>query len=168
MTRRPEDAQRLVGDMSKAFTREDDLLPPPVPARRGSVGPRPLTADGHARLLHERAALEGSDASGAEERRKELDALLERAVPAPADAGADGRAVLGAFLEVEDEDGGQRELRLVGWDEADASRGWVRVDSPLGAALLGRRAGDSVLVERPRDTIELKILRVHAGSGDTG
>jgi len=149
--------------MSKAFTREDDLLPPPVPARRGPLGPRPLTADGHARLLRERAALDGSDAPGAEERRRELDAVLERAVPASPDAGADGRVVLGAFLEVEDADATRRELRLVGADEADASRGWVRVDSPLGSALLGRHAGDSVLVERPRDTLELKILRVYAG-----
>ena len=152
--------------MSKAFTREDDLLPPPVPARRRPVGPRPLTADGHARLLRERAALEGSDAQGAEERRRELDAVLERAVPASPDAGADGRAVLGAFLEVEGADGSRREIRLVGGDEADASRGWVRVDSPLGAALLGRRAGDSVLVERPRDTLELTILEVRAARGD--
>jgi transcription elongation GreA/GreB family factor len=152
--------------MSKAFTREDDLLPPPVPARRGPVGPRPLTADGHARLLRERAALEGSDAQGAEERRRELDAVLERAVPASPEAGADGRAVLGAFVEVEDAGGNRRELRLVGGDEADASRGWVRVDSPLGAALLGRRAGDSVLVERPRDTLELTILGVRAARGD--
>jgi len=151
--------------MSKAFTREDDLLPPPVPARRGLVGPRPLTADGHARLLRERAGLERSAEPGAEERRRELDALLERAVPAASDAGADGRAVLGAFLEVEDVDGGRRELRLVGGDEADATRGWVRVDSPLGAALLGRRAGDSVLVERPRDTLELKVLRVYPADG---
>ena len=152
--------------MSKAFTREDDLLPPPVPARRGPVGPRPLTADGHARLLRERAALEGSDAQGAEERRRQLDAVLERAVPASPDAGADGRAVLGAFIQVEDLDGSRRELRLVGGDEADASRGWVRVDSPLGAALLGRHAGDSVLVERPRDTLELTILGVRAAHGD--
>ena len=90
--------------------------------------------------------------------------MLERAVPAPADAGADGRSVLGAFLEVEDPDGGRRELRLVGGDEADASRGWVRVDSPLGAALLGRHAGDAVLVERPRDTLDLKVLRVYSAA----
>ena len=151
--------------MSKAFTREDDLLPPPVPARRGPVGPRPLTADGHARLMQERAALDGSAEPGAEERRRELDALLERAVPAPPDAGADGRAVLGAFVDVEDAEGARRTLRLVGGDEADAARGWVRVDSPLGSALLGRGAGDSVVVERPRDTLELRILRVYPSSG---
>jgi len=36
------------------------------------------------------------------------------------------------------------------------------VDSPLGGALLGRRAGDAVIVERPRDTLELVIVRVFA------
>jgi len=151
--------------MSKAFTREDDLPLPPLPGRRGPVGPRPLTADGHARLLEERAALEGSDAPEAEERRRALDAVLERAVPAAKDAGADGRAVLGAFVEVEDADGARKVLRLVGADEADAARGWVRVDSPLGAALLGRGAGDSVVVERPRDTLELRVVRVFAAGG---
>ncbi|HUM09420.1 MAG TPA: GreA/GreB family elongation factor [Myxococcaceae bacterium] len=154
--------------MSKAFTREDDTLPSPVPVRRVPTGPRPLTADGHARLLRERAALEGSADPGAAERRGELDALLERAVPAAPEAGADGRAVLGAFLEVEDAEGARRALRLVGGDEADAGRGWVRIDSPLGAALLGRRAGETVLVERPRDTLELHVLRVFAASPDRG
>jgi len=154
--------------MSKAFTREDDVAPQPLPGRRGPAGPRPLTADGHARLLRERAGLEGSGAPGADERRRALDALLERAVPAAPDAGADGRAVLGAFLEVEDADGSRRELRLVGGDEADAARGWVRVDSPLGEALLGRSAGDSVVVERPKDTLELRILRVHSGGTQPG
>jgi transcription elongation GreA/GreB family factor len=148
--------------MSKAFTREDDALPPAPLERRVPAGPRPLTAEGHARLLRERAALDGSTEPGAEERRRALDLLLERAVPASVDAGADGRAVLGAFVEVEDSAGGRRELRLVGGDEADAGRGWVRVDSPLGAALLGRSAGDTVVVERPRDTLELRVLRVYS------
>jgi len=147
--------------MSKAFTREDDLPPAPEPGPRVPAGPRPLTADGHARLLRERAALEGSPEPNAEQRRRALDRILELAVPASVDAGADGRAVLGACVEVEDMDGGRRQLRLVGGDEADARRGWVRVDSPLGAALLGRSAGDSVVVERPRDTLELRVLRVH-------
>jgi len=154
--------------MSKAFTREDDVSPPVLPERRGPTGPRPLTADGHARFLGERAALDGSDAPGAEERRRFLDTLLERAVPAPADAGADGMAVLGALLEVEDADGGRRILRLVGGDEADPGRGWVRVDSPVGAALLGRRAGESVTVERPRDTLELRVVRVFAADPARG
>jgi transcription elongation GreA/GreB family factor len=147
------------GAVSKAFTREEDI-PPPVPERRVAIGPRPLTPEGHARFVKERAALEGDQRPEAVERRRMLDVLLERAVLAPAGAGADGRAVLGAWVEVEDEDGKRRALRLVGGDEADAEHGLVRVDSPLGAALLGRSAGETVIVERPLDTLELRILRV--------
>jgi transcription elongation factor GreB len=146
--------------VSKAFTREDDVPLPVLPERRTQSGPRPLTSEGHARFVAERKALEGQASAGADERRRELDALLERAVVAPTDAGADGRAVLGAWIEVEDGEGERRLLRLVGADEADARGGLVRVDSPLGAALLGRRAGELVVVERPRDTVELRLVRV--------
>jgi transcription elongation factor GreB len=148
--------------VSKAFTREEYLPPPVFPARRTQSGPRPLTPEGHARFVAERRALEGEPSSGADERRRELDALLERAVVAPPDAGADGRAVLGAWLEVEDGEGQRRTLRLVGADEADARAGLVRIDSPVGAALLGHRAGETVMVERPRDTLELRLVRVSA------
>jgi transcription elongation GreA/GreB family factor len=146
--------------VSKAFTREEDIPPPVAPERRVPTGPRPLTPEGHARFVKERASLKGDDRPDAAERRRLLDVLLERAVLAPAGAGADGRAVLGAWVEVEDADGKRRTLRLVGGDEADAEQGLVRVDSPLGAALLGRSAGDTVIVERPRDTLELRMLRV--------
>lgn len=146
--------------VSKAFTREDDIPVPVLPERRGPSGPRPLTPEGHARFVKERASLEGDERPAAVERRRTLDVMLERAVLAPAGAGADGRAVLGAWVEVEDAAGKRRVLRLVGADEADAEQGLVRVDSPLGAALLGRAAGDSVLVERPRDTLELRLLKV--------
>ncbi len=148
--------------VSKAFTREEDLPPPVSPERRTQSGPRPLTPQGHARFLTERTALEGDASAGADERRRELDALLERAVVAPADAGADGRAVLGAWIEVEDGQGERRLLRLVGADEADVRGGLVRVDSPIGAALLGHQAGETVTVERPRDTLKLRLVRVSA------
>ena len=95
------------------------------------------------------------------ERRRVLDVLLERAVLAPAERGADGRAVLGAWVEVEDADGKRRTLRLVGGDEADAEHGLVRVDSPARARRCsGGSARETVIVERPRDTLELRILRV--------
>jgi hypothetical protein len=146
--------------------REDDTLPSPVPVRRGPVGPRPLTADGHARcyasVRHWRVGR-----TGAEERRRALDALLERAVPAAADAGADGRAVLGAFVEVEDADGARRSCAWWARTRRTRPEGGCG-GSPLGSALLGRRAGDSVLVERPRDTLELRVLRVFSGSTDRG
>ncbi len=146
--------------VSKAFTREEDLPEPVFPERRTQAGPRPLTPEGHARFVAERKALQGVAGADAEARRQALDTLLERAVVAPPEAGADGRAVLGAWIEVEHSEGERRLVRLVGPDEADAREGLVRIDSPIGAALLGHRAGETVLVERPRDTLELRLVRV--------
>jgi transcription elongation factor GreB len=71
-----------------------------------------------------------------------------------------GRAFFGAWVTVEDEDGEERTYRLVGPDEFDAAAGLISVEAPLGRALLGRRKGDEVLVERPAGTIALVVLQV--------
>jgi transcription elongation factor GreB len=71
-----------------------------------------------------------------------------------------GRAFFGAWVTVEDGDGQERTYRLVGPDEFDAAAGLISVDAPLGRALLGRREGDEVVVERPAGSVELVVLRV--------
>ena len=71
-----------------------------------------------------------------------------------------GRAFFGAFVTVEDGDGEERTYRLVGPDEFDVARGLISVEAPLGRALLGRRAGDAVSVERPAGSLELVVVRV--------
>src|SRR5689334_18059577 len=62
---------------------------------------------------------------------------------------AGGRAFFGAWVTVEHEDGEERTYRLVGPDEFDVARGLISVDAPLGRALLGKREGDVVVVQRP-------------------
>ena len=71
-----------------------------------------------------------------------------------------GRAYFGAWVTVEDSDGQERRFRLVGPDEFDVAAGLISVDAPLGRALLGRREGDAVMVERPAGKAELTVLRV--------
>jgi transcription elongation factor GreB len=71
-----------------------------------------------------------------------------------------GRAFFGAWVTVEDEDGATRSYRLVGADEFDVPAGLISVDAPLGRALLGRRAGDSVVVRRPLGEVELTVVKV--------
>jgi transcription elongation factor GreB len=70
------------------------------------------------------------------------------------------RALFGAWVTIEDEEGEERTYRLVGADEFDVSAGLISVDAPVGRALLGRRAGDTVTVERPAGTVELTVVRV--------
>ena len=72
----------------------------------------------------------------------------------------DGRAFFGAWVTVEHEDGEERTYRLVGPDESDAARGLVSVDAPLGRALLGKRGGDTALVQRPAGSVEITVVEI--------
>jgi transcription elongation factor GreB len=75
--------------------------------------------------------------------------------------GSDGCTVcFGAWVELEDEEGERLVYRLVGSDEFDISRGWISIDSPVGKAIVSKKVGQSVLVNRPRGSAELEILRV--------
>ena len=78
-------------------------------------------------------------------------------VPAPHPT---GRAFFGAWVTVEHEDGAERTYRLVGPDELDVAAGRISVDAPLGRALLGKRPGDVVLVQRPAGPTELEVILV--------
>jgi transcription elongation factor GreB len=71
-----------------------------------------------------------------------------------------GRAYFGAWVTVEQEDGEARTWRLVGADEFDVAGGLLSVDSPMGRALLGKREGDVVTVQRPAGPAEATILEV--------
>jgi transcription elongation factor GreB len=49
---------------------------------------------------------------------------------------------------------------IVGEDETDSAAGRISWRSPVGRALLGKRAGDAVLVRRPAGEVEIEILAV--------
>jgi transcription elongation factor GreB len=70
----------------------------------------------------------------------------------------------GALVQVEDEDGVQKQWRLVDKDESDPKRGRISVQSPIGMALLNRRVGDVVEAKLPKGSVELEILRIHYGA----
>jgi transcription elongation factor GreB len=77
--------------------------------------------------------------------RKRLDGMVVVGRP-PDDR---SRVFFGAWVQLEDEDGGEIELRIVGPDEIDPSRQYVSMDSPLARALLGRRRDEQVSIEVP-------------------
>jgi transcription elongation factor GreB len=72
------------------------------------------------------------------------------------------RAFFGATVTVEDEDGAEHVYQIVGGDELieELGPGRISYEAPLGRALLGREAGDSIRVRRPAGEIELTVLRV--------
>jgi transcription elongation factor GreB len=70
----------------------------------------------------------------------------------------------GALVEVEDEEGGRASYRILGEDEIDLDRGHISWRSPLGRALLKRRAGDTVVFRKPSGEMELTIVSVTYGA----
>ena len=50
--------------------------------------------------------------------------------------------------------------QIVGSQEADPMNGRISEDSPFGSALLGRKAGEEVVVEAPAGNIKYKILEI--------
>jgi transcription elongation factor GreA len=71
-----------------------------------------------------------------------------------------GIAEPGSTLDVEDEDGETETYHLVGAIESDPASGRISVESPVGRALVGKRAGDRVSVNVPSGTLNLKIKAV--------
>ena len=72
----------------------------------------------------------------------------------------DGRAVIGRRVELHDEDGESMSYTIVFPGDGDPSRGWVSADSPLGSAVLGARAGESVHVAAPVGRWRVTVVAV--------
>lgn len=72
-----------------------------------------------------------------------------------ADAVAPGTNVLVQFA-----DGRQRTFEIVATQRVDAAVGRISAASPVGRAMIGRTAGETVRVNAPRGEYSLKILNV--------
>jgi transcription elongation factor GreB len=70
------------------------------------------------------------------------------------------RAYFGAWVTVKNDEGEERRYRLVGPDEFDAEAGLISVNGPLGLALLGKRVGDVVVVQRPAGRTEVTVVAI--------
>ncbi len=70
------------------------------------------------------------------------------------------RVFFGAWIKLEDEEGDIQELRIVGADEFELSKGWISLNSPVAKALLGKRKGDDVVINSPEGSKEMYIADV--------
>ena len=70
------------------------------------------------------------------------------------------RVFFGAWVTLEDEDGESLTYRVVGPDESDATERRISMESPLGRALLGKRADDEVAVRRPKGDATFVVVAI--------
>jgi transcription elongation factor GreA len=94
-----------------------------------------------------------------ERRIDELEATL--ALARIADQPVDGVAGIGQRVHIRIlPDATPIEYHLVGAAEADPASGRISIDSPVGQALVGHRAGDTVSVETPGGARTVEIIAV--------
>ncbi len=100
--------------------------------------------------------------SFAEGRIAEIEAKLSNAQiidVTKVDAG--GKVVFGATVEIEDVESEKKSTyQIVGEDEANIKEGRISIGSPIARALIGKQAGDAVIVKAPGGNIEYEILSV--------
>ncbi len=96
-----------------------------------------------------------------QQRRREVEETLKRAVVVDARADVSGASSVGSIVQVRRlDDDLEVAYQLVSAHEADAAEKKISIDSPVGKELLGRRAGDQVSVYAPKGVIEFEIKSV--------
>jgi|SRR5262245_36116128 len=155
--------------MSKAFTNEDA----PVPDDADALPPRerdlPITPAGHARLRAELAGLAAAGPSDIGARRARVLVQVLKSVYVQEPSIVDGRVGFGVRVTVEEASGRRTSYEIVGPDEVEPARQQISIASPVARALLGKVAGDAVVLQRPRGDVEVTIVAVtvppHSFSG---
>lgn len=66
----------------------------------------------------------------------------------------------GCWVRVQDENSVKHCYQIVGEDEIDPAQGRITFSSPMGRALLGKRVGDVVTVQKPTGPRDFEILEI--------
>ena len=132
-------------------------------AERPKISQEIGTAREHGDLRENAEYHAAKDKQGLNEARiAELEDKLARAEVIDPSTLSGDRVAFGAFVELEDMDGGKIvTYRLVGPDESDLEAGKISVTSPVARALVGKEVGDEVRVKTPGGirTYEISDLR---------
>ncbi len=95
-----------------------------------------------------------------EGRIQELEYLLKNAVVVENNQAGFEVVNVGATVTVQEEDEEPETFVLVGVKEADTANRKISYESPVGKALIGKKAGDTVSVDTPGGSFSLKILKI--------
>ncbi len=160
--------------MSRAFVKEPDgdQADSDLPERPQSDHPNYMTQTGLEKmqsavvaLRHEHSLLKKEDDLSAKNRIKPIEAELrylekriQCAIPVDISTQKSQEIRFGATVKLIDENDQEYVFTIVGEDEADPEAGFISWVSPLARELLGKKADDTVLWERPAGDLELEIL----------
>ena len=91
---------------------------------------------------------------------QELEYILQHAIIIEDHDGDREKIDIGAHFTIQEDDHPPETFSMVGAVETDPRNGRISNESPIGRAVIGRRVGDTVVVETPNGQIHLKILSI--------
>jgi transcription elongation factor GreA len=95
-----------------------------------------------------------------EGRIKELEYLLHNAVIVDISEVSRDSVQVGTRITIQEEGEEPETYLMVGASEADPRNGRISNESPIGAALFGKKVGEFALAETPGGQIKFKILKI--------
>lgn len=95
-----------------------------------------------------------------EQRIAELEQIVKNAVIIKHDTKGGDTIGLGSTVELSK--GGKEAAKfiIVGSNEARPEEGFISNESPLGRELIGRKVGDSVIIDAPRGKVKYNIIKI--------
>jgi transcription elongation factor GreA len=94
-------------------------------------------------------------------KKRELEHKLAHAQIIDVSRLSNEKVVFGTTVTLADtETGDTKRFTLVGQEEADIKKGKISVQSPVGKALIGHKAGDIVTIRTPARTVEYEIQEI--------
>jgi transcription elongation GreA/GreB family factor len=148
--------------MSRAFVKESAESAPP-PERMIEDGPNPVTPEGFAQIAAHVARIEEAMKSEAnvllrETLARDLRYWTQRQATAEiVQPSSDGTVAFGSTVTIERE-GRTQTFRIVGVDEADASKNMISFRAPLAQTVLGAKVEE--IIEAPEPLGEIAVLQI--------
>jgi transcription elongation factor GreA len=111
---------------------------------------------------------ENADYSAAKERQsfiegriQEINAKMARCQVIDPSSIKSEKIVFGATVKIEEQESGKEiTYQIVGVDEADIKSFKIGITSPIARALIGKSAGDEVVVNAPKGSIKYDVIEV--------
>jgi transcription elongation GreA/GreB family factor len=150
--------------MSRAFVKETAESAPP-PERMVDKGPNLVTPEGLAQIEAHVARLEASMKSENNVLLRETLARdlryweIRKASAEVVQPACDGSVAFGCTVTIQRK-GRTQTFRIVGVDEADASRGLISYRSPMAQAILGASPGEIIEADEPLG--EITVIKMEA------
>ena len=91
----------------------------------------------------------------------ELEASIANAVIVESTNTSSSEVGIGSKIRLLDIELGEEEIiKIVGYAEANFEEGKISDESPIGIAVMGKKAGDIVEVQTPEGVVEMKIVEI--------